>query len=142
MLCLVTAQCYRVLEWSLWISCREVLSSWSNGDKLTLRRFPLNIRKHFFTVRVTGSGCPGGCWVSIVGDTQKLVLLEQEDWTTWPPEVTSNLRRSVMRRLEPVWFLNGRHNHCWKKSSWLNEKVILLSCRSEDWAVKMYLWSS
>jgi len=29
-----------------------------NKHKLKCRRFPLNIKKHFFTVRVTGTGCP------------------------------------------------------------------------------------
>ena len=43
-----------------------------NGIKLEHKRFHLNLRKNFFSVRVTdtGPGCPGGCGVSFSGDIQ------------------------------------------------------------------------
>ena len=45
----------------------------SNGHKQKHRRFSLNIRKNFFTVRVTGLAhiAPRGSGVSLLGDIQK-----------------------------------------------------------------------
>ena len=43
-----------------------------NGHKPKHRRFPLDIRKPFFTVRVTDSVAWRGCEISMLGDIQKL----------------------------------------------------------------------
>lgn len=84
----------------------------SKRHKLKQRRFHLNIRKHFFL------NCEGnwvleqvtrrGCWVFILGDTQKtsghdpaqprlsVALPEWGGWTRWPSEVHSKLNQSVI----------------------------------------------
>lgn len=63
--------------------CRDRISLYSvvssdrtgaNGHNMKHGRFPLNIRKHFFTVRLTEMEevARRGCEVSLLGDIQKL----------------------------------------------------------------------
>ena len=74
------------------------------------RRFHLNIKKHFFTVRVTGHWHKlrkkvveslsleilKKCLSMVLGNWLQVALLEQGVWTRWPPEVPSNLNHSVI----------------------------------------------
>jgi len=72
-----------------------------SGNKLKHRRFCLNIRKHLLTVRVTQpwhrlftevvEPPSSEIFISYVyvipGNQLYVALLEQERWTTWPPEL-------------------------------------------------------
>lgn len=73
-----------------------------SGHKLK-HRFPLNVRKHFFTVRGTEhrprlprEAVESPSLETDLGNQPRVVLLEQGAWARGPPEVSSNLNRSVI----------------------------------------------